>query len=192
MSEAKQSLRIMARDFRKKINVHPDMADHAAQLFCEKFLSDKESSIALYMPSGSELDCYPLAETLWAQDISVALPCIPDEGRVLIFREWARNTKLIKNNKFKVLEPDHLTSNVILPDIIVVPLLAFDQQGYRLGQGGGYYDATIAHYRAQHPSCIFVGYAYAEQAVLLALPREKHDEKLDFVVTPQKIFDFRI
>jgi 5-formyltetrahydrofolate cyclo-ligase len=188
VSEAKQSLRIMARDFRRKIDVHPDLAELAAQNFIEKFLSDKKKSIAVYMTAGSEIDIYPLVEQLWARDVRVLLPCV-DTDRILIFRVWNKDSALMKN-KMDIFEPDK-NSETVMPDIMIVPLLAFDQQGYRLGQGGGYYDATIASLRTQNAPCIYVGYAYAEQAVLLALPREVHDQRLDFVVTPQKIFDFR-
>lgn len=76
------------------------------------------------------------------------------------------------------------------PDILVVPLVAFDQRGNRLGHGKGYFDATLKALRS-YKSILAVGYAYAEQSVIFGLPKEAHDEKLDMVVTPQRVFDFR-
>lgn len=66
----------------------------------------------------------------------------------------------------------------------------FDQRGHRLGYGRGYYDAALKELRAKKP-VIAVGFAYAEQACLFALPAEQHDEPLDYAVTPQRVFDFR-
>lgn len=183
----KQNLRHTAREHRHKIQQHPDYAEAAAKNFVDHFLSDIPKSVALYMPSGSELDTFPLAEILWARGATVLLPVIDGEKRILKFVPWQKDSTLQKN-RFGIFEP--VSDEFFIPDIILVPLLAFDQQGYRLGQGGGYYDATLADMRAKK-DLIAVGYAYAEQAVLFALPREKHDQRLDFVVTPQKIFDFR-
>ena len=188
MSDEKQSIRARARNFRRKIDVHPDMAESAAQNFIDTFLNeDVNAVIAVYMRAGSELDCYPLVEQLWACGVTTLLPCIGND-RVLSFREWTKQTQLVQN-KFDIAEPN-AQSPMLNPTHIIVPLLAFDQQGYRLGQGGGYYDATIAAIRAQNTPCKFIGYAYAAQAVLLALPREDHDQKLDYVVTEQRVFSF--
>jgi 5-formyltetrahydrofolate cyclo-ligase len=182
----KKLLRRTAREHRDRIQPHPDYAESAAKNFTDHFLFDTQKSIALYMPSGSELDTFPLAEILWARGVVVLLPVTQDDERVLKFAKWQKDSHLQKN-KFGIFEP--VSDEFSMPDIILVPLLAFDQQGYRLGQGGGYYDATLADLRAKK-DLIAVGYAYAEQAVLFALPREKHDQKLDFIVTPQRLFDF--
>jgi 5-formyltetrahydrofolate cyclo-ligase len=82
------------------------------------------------------------------------------------------------------------SADYIAPDILIVPLLAFDQTGNRMGYGQGHYDETIRLLR-QEKEVLSVGLAYAEQAVLLALPTEPHDQKLDLVITPQRVFDFR-
>ncbi len=90
---------------------------------------------------------------------------------------------------FGVSEPED-KSSLLEPDILVIPLLAFDQRGNRMGYGQGHYDETLRLLR-ERKDVLAVGFAYAEQAVLLALPTEPHDQRLDMVVTPQRIFDFR-
>ena len=188
MKVIKQNLRHFARDHRNKIINHPDHADNAARIFCENFNDISNKTIALYVAIGSELDTYPLAELLWQKNINILLPVIHADSRILSFHAWNKNTEL-RNNKFEIPEP--IDKVEIIPDILVIPLLAFDQKGMRLGMGGGYYDATILDLKSKCHKLITVGYAYAEQAVLLALPREDHDQSLDFVVTPQRVFDFR-
>jgi 5-formyltetrahydrofolate cyclo-ligase len=189
MNVIKQNLRHSARDHRNKITPHPDYADHAARMFCENFDDVSNKNIALYMTNGSELDTFPLAELLWEHKINILLPVIHADSKILSFHAWNKNTEL-RNNKFEILEP--IDKVEIIPDILIVPLLAFDQKGTRLGMGGGYYDATVLDLKSKGHKLITVGYAYTEQAVLLALPREDHDQSLDFVITPQRVFDFRL
>jgi len=88
-----------------------------------------------------------------------------------------------------VLHPALEAAEYITPEILIVPLLAFDRKGNRLGYGGGYYDATLEHLR-KDGNVIAAGFAYSQQAVLFNLPSEAHDQKLDWVITPQKIYDF--
>ena len=80
--------------------------------------------------------------------------------------------------------------DALLPDILLIPFLSFDRYGYRLGQGGGYYDATLAHLR-EEKDILAIGMGYAQQAVLFKLPAEDHDQKMDMVITPQNVHDFR-
>jgi 5-formyltetrahydrofolate cyclo-ligase len=75
------------------------------------------------------------------------------------------------------------------PDVFLVPLLVFDKEGHRLGYGGGYYDTTLAYYR-QKKHIIAIGVAYEEQLWREDLPCEAHDQKLDYIVTPQRLRKF--
>ena len=81
-------------------------------------------------------------------------------------------------------------TDLLEPDLFLVPLLAFDRKGYRLGQGGGYYDATIKAYRDKK-EIQAIGIGYGMQAVVFNLPIEEHDQKMDLVITPEQVFDFR-
>jgi 5-formyltetrahydrofolate cyclo-ligase len=78
-----------------------------------------------------------------------------------------------------------LSAPEVEPDVLLVPLLAFDKAGYRLGYGGGFYDATLAKLRAKKP-IIAIGVAYADQEVA-DVPHEAHDMKLDYVMTEKGI-----
>jgi 5-formyltetrahydrofolate cyclo-ligase len=94
----------------------------------------------------------------------------------------------MKEAAFDIQEPQY--GDVVKPDMVLAPLLAFDQKGYRLGYGGGYYDATIQALRKQK-EITYIGVGYAEQAVLFKLPREAHDIPLDYMLTPQGVIDFK-
>jgi 5-formyltetrahydrofolate cyclo-ligase len=106
------------------------------------------------------------------------------------FAFWKDDMELKRGGEHDVLEPVVNDSTRWLdPDIVIVPLLAFDRRGYRLGQGGGHYDATLEKLRAKK-KIIAVGLAYAQQACLFNLPVEDHDQKLDWVITPQGAHSF--
>jgi 5-formyltetrahydrofolate cyclo-ligase len=142
--------------------------------------------IALYWPMGSELDALPLMDELYRRGAIILLPCLPEGSRMMKFAQWTPETSM-KPNKHGVPEPADYSEEK--PDIVLAPLLAFDQKGTRLGQGGGYYDATLASLREGGP-VQYGALAYDDQGVLFALPREAHDQMLDFVITPNRIVEF--
>lgn len=187
MISEKNSVRQHAKKFRDQLLVSPDWAEQAADVFLSAIPLSRDTVVSVYYPIGSELDPSPLVEKLWEKNIAVCLPVIAEAGRELTFVPWRRESKLIKA-RFGTYEPEDQL-HFVQPDIVVVPLLAFDQTGNRMGYGQGHYDTTLAQLRADK-DILAVGFAYAEQAVLLALPTEPHDQKLDKVVTPQRIFDF--
>lgn len=133
-----------------------------------------------YLPIRNELDIVPLLEALHGLGRQIALPVIVDRNGPLAFRHWRPGDGL-KAAGFGLSEPLDGALE-LLPDILLVPLAAFDGDGTRLGYGGGYYDRTLALYRASRPVTA-IGIAYDEQAVP-ALPREPHDQRLDWILTP--------
>lgn len=187
MNEEKQAIRERALKFREELKPHPDMADDAAANFLQSVKILPEQKIAVYFPLGRELDTLPLIEELWARGNMCLLPVFDKEEREMKFAKWGKDTKLSPAS-FDIPMPD--APEFHDPDIVVVPIVAFDQKGNRVGFGKGYYDATLKVLR-ERSQVLAVGYAYAEQAVLMKLPTEDHDEKLDMVVTPQRVFDFR-
>ncbi|MGB0719525.1 MAG: 5-formyltetrahydrofolate cyclo-ligase [Bdellovibrionales bacterium] len=188
---SKAQLRFEARKHRKAIDVSLIDISAATDLFFKTLNPPKDKVIASYYPVGSEFDALQVLEAAYAKGYTCALPTIQNDTRVLKFVTWSPQAQLqmSKHNIPEVIEDKNHTQTQ--PDIIIVPLLAFDQKGARLGQGGGYYDATLAHYHAANKNIIAVGMGYAEQAVLFALPREAHDERLDLVITPNQAHDFR-
>ncbi len=187
MNEEKQAIRERALKFRDDLESHPDFADNAAKNFFSVVKPAADVKISLYFPVASELDTLPLAEELWARGITCLLPVFSKDDREMKFAKWEKGTKLAPGT-FGIPMPE--SREFYTPDILVVPLVAFDQKGNRLGHGMGYYDATLKGLRAQG-AITACGYGYAEQAVLLRLPVEEHDQKLDMVITPQRVFDFR-
>lgn len=183
MSEQKDVLRDQARKHRAQIFVSATEYEQAAEIFFKHIAPKKNSFISGYWPKGREFDCVSILEQAHAKGHVCGLPVIQEHSHILKFVRWTPQSKMVVD-AFGVLIPED-QSEIIIPDIMLVPLLAFDRRGYRLGQGGGYYDATLADLRAQK-NIQAIGVAYASQAVLFNLPIEEHDQKLDWVITPNE------
>lgn len=130
-----------------------------------------------------EIDVRPLMAALADQGYGLALPVIEGRGKPLVMRSWAPGEPLEK--KTWGIEEPPASAPEVLPDVVLVPLLAFDPKGYRLGYGGGFYDRTLAKLRAVKPVTA-IGIAYDEQR-LDAVPRDSYDEPCDFVLTPSGV-----
>lgn len=180
----KHILRLEARRHRSRIDPADENTEEAARLFFEKIAPRKGQIVAAYWPLGREFDPRPVMEKVLAAGLSCALPVVKDAGKIMDFAVW-RDTEALTKGPHGVMQP--VARVLVEPDIIIVPLLAFDRRGARLGQGGGYYDATLADLRARK-TIIAVGMAYAQQAVLFNLPLEDHDQRLDWVITPQAAY----
>lgn len=186
-NNSKSDTRQSAKRHRDGLSVDAGWPVQAARLFLGIPELTVDKVVSVYFPIGSEIDTGPLVEILWQQGQKVCLPVIQGVSQPLLFAEWMQETKLRKG-QMGVYEP--VDPVFVEPDILVVPLLAFDTQGSRMGYGQGHYDATLSALR-QKKDILAIGLAYAQQAVLLALPTEPHDQKLDLLVTEQRIFDFR-
>ena len=138
--------------------------------------------VSAYWPFRHEIDPRPLMKRLAALGYVLALPMTPEKGSrdPLHFSRWSTDVVLTPRS-FGVHEPasdaEHLT-----PDLLLVPLLAFDRRGGRLGYGAGHYDRTLKGLRAANPRVRAIGVAFAAQEVE-HLPTEPHDQPLDAVLT---------
>ncbi len=132
-----------------------------------------------FYPYGSEIDTRQLLGKLAGEGWTTALPIVVAKAQPLIFRRWLAGEPL-ELGAMKISVP-LASAPLIEPDVLLVPLLAFDKAGYRLGYGGGFYDATLAALRAKK-TIIAIGVAYAGQEVE-HVPREAYDMKLDYVMT---------
>jgi 5-formyltetrahydrofolate cyclo-ligase len=143
----------------------------------------KDQQISIYWPKGREFSPALIIEQLLKAGYNVCLPVVQEDSRILKFAQWNESIEL-HEGPYKVMQPV-VDQNTVWcePDILIVPLLAFDRRGYRLGYGGGYYDATIEDLRSRK-SITAVGLGYGQQAVIFNLPIESHDQKLDWVITP--------
>jgi 5-formyltetrahydrofolate cyclo-ligase len=117
----------------------------------------------------------------------LALPAVTARGKSLAFRAWSAGDRLMLGS-LGIPEPSPAATEVI-PDIMLVPLAAFDRLGHRIGYGAGHYDYTLAHLRKVKPVSA-VGLAFAAQEIE-AVPARQHDVALDYVLTEAKVFDFR-
>jgi 5-formyltetrahydrofolate cyclo-ligase len=140
-----------------------------------------------YSPIRGEIDPAPLMRKLAASGAQLALPAIVARGKTLAFRVWSPDDRLMMG-PLGILEPSPAAAEVV-PDILLVPLAAFDRAGHRIGYGAGHYDYTLAHLR-KLKAVTAIGLAFAAQEIE-AIPALSHDVALDYVLTETKMFDFR-
>jgi len=124
---------------------------------------------------------------LAAQGARLALPAVMARGKSLAFRIWSPDDRLMLG-PLGIPEPSPAAAEVI-PDIMLVPLAAFDRAGHRIGYGAGHYDFTLAHLR-KTKAIAAIGVAFAAQEIAL-VPALQHDVALDYVLTETRVFDFR-
>ncbi len=179
----KKALRIEMRVLRRRLlEEQPDAAERAARrLPLSRFA--RFSIVGAYCAVGSELDPGPVLNAILNFDpgrVKAALPVAVDRDSPLQFRQWRPREDTLIVDAFGIPCPAD-TSPELLPNLMITPLLAFDRQGGRLGQGAGHYDRTLKTLRRQRP--VFVlGLAYSGQE-LPAVPMLEHDQRLDAIVT---------
>jgi 5-formyltetrahydrofolate cyclo-ligase len=140
-----------------------------------------------YWPIRAELDPLPLMRKLASQGAQLALPVIVARDLPLMFRAWTTDAQLLRG-QLGIMEPSP-DSTTVLPDIVLVPLAAFDRLGHRIGYGAGHYDRTFAQLRAAKPF-VAIGLALDVQEID-AVPALAHDVQLDYVLTETRTLDFR-
>ncbi|PZR00039.1 MAG: 5-formyltetrahydrofolate cyclo-ligase [Cereibacter sphaeroides] len=155
----------------------------AAELLAD-FLQDQAGRVlAGYMPMRTEID--PLA-AMAAHRGPVGVPVIPGQAMPLQFREWSPGCALVEG-EFGARIPSE--GAWLEPEVLIVPLLAFDRRGYRLGYGGGFYDRTLERLRLRHP-VLAVGFAFSGQEID-EVPTEPTDQRLDAILTENGLLEFR-
>ena len=140
-----------------------------------------------YIPIRSEFDPRPLMQRFAEAGAQLALPCVTGRGQPLVMRAWRFGEPLV-SRQWGLREPA-ADAPEVLPDILLVPLAAFDRAGHRIGYGAGYYDMTIARLRALKPVTA-IGVAYAMQEVS-QVPADERDARLDLVLTEGEVIDPR-
>ena len=140
-----------------------------------------------FMPMKTEINPLPLLRKLADAGAQMALPAIAGRGKPLIMRAWKIGDPL-KTGQWGIREPTPEAAEVA-PDILIVPLAAFDRAGHRIGYGAGYYDMTIKVLRAKK-KVVAIGVAFAAQEIA-RVPATTRDARLDLVLTEREVIDFR-
>ncbi|MCY4039168.1 MAG: 5-formyltetrahydrofolate cyclo-ligase [Hyphomicrobiales bacterium] len=152
--------------------------------------SGTDKNITGYLPVRGEIDSRPLLNALHQKRFTLALPAIIEaDTPEMEFRFWTPDASLT-DGAFDIPVPPAENGILKDPDILLVPLLAFDRDGFRLGYGGGYYDRALEKMRAKNPRVRAFGLAFNEQEID-AVPREPHDQPLDAVLTPDGVVSVR-
>ncbi len=182
---AKAALRLLVRNRRRQLALeHPEadwmIVDVARAPLTARFPDPAGKVAALYAGIGAEIDARRhLAAWLIEQGWTLALPRVEGEEGRMVFRQWTPGDPLV-HDEIGLNAPEP-SKPALQPDLVVTPLLAFDRDGLRLGQGGGYYDRALEALRAKGE--VFVlGLGYLGQETH-GLPVEDHDQRLDAILT---------
>jgi 5-formyltetrahydrofolate cyclo-ligase len=154
----------------------------AAEILADFLSGHRGKVLSGYMPMRTEIDPLP---AMAAHQGPVGVPVIIGKGQPLRFREWSPGARMVEG-AFRALIPED--GAWVEPEVLIVPLLAFDARGYRLGYGGGFYDRTLEGLRAKGP-VLAVGFAFAAQE-MPDVPTDATDQRLDAVVTEKGVTVF--
>ena len=176
---------------RKRQRAHDRLGGSAGAQLQDSFFAHVTMSpgaiVAGYAPIRDEIDVMPLLSALADQGHGCALPVVTGRENPLVFRAWAPGTALTEA-AFGVGVPPP-SSPEVTPDVVLVPMLAFDAACRRIGYGAGFYDRTLAGLRAGG-TVLAIGIAYADQQVD-EVPADAHDQLLDMIITEQSVIRAR-
>jgi 5-formyltetrahydrofolate cyclo-ligase len=186
----KKSLRAEMRTKRREAReADPEVPIKLRDRFLSGLALPPKSIIAAYHAIQDEMDPAPLLRVLAELGYPLCLPTVTGEKNYLTFRAYAPGDGLVAG-RMGVMEPKK-TQPELVPTVLLVPLLAFDRRGYRLGYGGGYYDRTLSILRSKNKALRAYGLAYATQEVT-ALPTSADDQPLDAIVTENEVIKVTI
>jgi 5-formyltetrahydrofolate cyclo-ligase len=161
-------------------------ADALVSLAFPAEASAHRKTVSGFFPYKSEIDVRPLLGRLAGEGWVTSLPIVTGLGEPLIFRRWYPGEPTVPG-LWDIPRPLE-AAELVEPDVLLVPMLAFDRAGYRLGYGGGFYDRTLALLRGKK-EVVAIGVAYAAQEVA-SVPHDDHDARLDFVMTEEGVIRF--
>lgn len=181
LTTEKRKLRDAMARKRRELPPHAlgQASESVARHFADHPILAFEPSFAGYIAMRSEIDVRPIFGIMARFNKQTALPRMTEQ-KTLEFHAWKPGEKLVRH-AMGVEEPE-LAAPIIMPALVLVPLLAFDGDGYRLGYGGGYYDRTMEAARKLEKPPLFIGVAYAMQE-LDQVPTDENDQPLDGILT---------
>ncbi len=154
----------------------------------EKINFQEINIVSSFISINSEINTRELNNLIFIKNKILCLPVIEKKNSHLIFKQFKNEENLVKGH-MNISEPQN-KNKIINPELIFVPCLAFDQNGNRLGYGGGYYDRTFSYLNQINHRFISVAYAYEEQK-LDYIPIDKFDFKVDYVITEKNLYSFQ-
>ena len=163
----------------KKFNFNPIFE------LIRKYFHKRKIIIAGYYPSNYEVNILEFLEKAYKKKFRIALPVVQSSNK-MSFKSWVFKEPLYVN-KFGILEPKNYKKDII-PDLIMVPLVAFDNHLNRIGYGKGYYDRSLKRISKIKKNAIFLGIAYSFQKCT-RIPVNNHDFKLDYIFTEKGIIN---
>ena len=141
--------------------------------------------ISSFVSINTEISTKKLNDFILKKNKVLCFPVVTKENSHLIFRKFTSNEEMV--NGFMNIKEPSIKNQIMIPEILFVPCLAFDSYGYRLGYGGGYYDKTFSYLHKIKRQFTSIGYAFDDQKVS-DLPKDRFDMKLDYVITEKNIF----
>lgn len=179
--QQKSEMRISARENRAIRFAAGNIGQDLVRTFlqCDGLVEKLASNVSGFMPMKDEVDVMPLLSLASERGATIGMPVTPERGQPLTFRRWSQGDEM-DSGPFGIREPKR-SAPIVKPDLLLVPLLAFDRNGYRLGYGGGYFDRTILALRREK-AVLAVGVAFAVQEVA-RVPRDDSDARLDWILT---------
>jgi len=184
LTDDKRALRERAAVARDTLD--ESVRETAGVALCWRVLSDvpiaDEAVVSAFWPAKGEIDTRPVLRALHRRGHPCVLPIVHGKGMPLSFRRWTPETVLVQASFGISVPPPE--ADELNPDMLLVPLLAFDRFGWRLGWGGGFYDRTLEQSRASR-KVIAVGAAFSVQEVD-SVPHGPHDQPLDWIVTDRE------
>jgi 5-formyltetrahydrofolate cyclo-ligase len=180
MTDIKAAARAAA--FARRAEAFAAGQGQAAEILADYLADQRGRVLAGYMPMRSEIDPLP---AMAAHQGPVGVPVILEKAAPLRFREWSPGCRLVEG-AFKALIPEE--GAWVEPEVLIVPMLAWDRRGYRLGYGGGFYDRTLELLRSRGP-VLAVGFGFAAQE-MAEVPTDEFDQRLNAVVTEKGVTVF--
>ncbi|MFW6077761.1 MAG: 5-formyltetrahydrofolate cyclo-ligase [Hyphomicrobiales bacterium] len=166
-----------------RLAVPPEVRAQAADAISERLapLVEPGQVFSFYWPMKGEMDFRPLAARLHGRGVRMALPVVVEKQQPMVFRPWAPKAEM-RRGIWNIPEP--VSEETVVPDVTLVPVVGFSEDGYRLGYGGGYFDRTLA-VLAPRPLAIGVGLEIQRLETIHPMP---HDIRLDAIMTERATF----
>ena len=156
------------------------------QLF-KKINFNNVKIVSSFVSINSEINTSELNNYILKKNKILCLPVVKKKNEHLIFKKFTNKENMVEGF-MKIKEPSK-NNEILIPEVIFVPCLAFDISGFRLGYGGGYYDRTFNYLKKNNYTFISIGYAFDGQKVS-EVPKDEFDIKLDYVITDKQIYSF--